>query len=817
MTTLLIVAIILSLGLLAIQNAALSVWSVLVGFWLLFFSFIGAFSLTSGIICWSGFTIAFSLFLIKPLRQQLFSKYILKRYQKLMPTMSQTEKEALMAGTVSIDGDLFSGRLNWQTVFDMPNATLTSQERDFINGPVEKLCQMIDTWDITHQRVDMPPEMWTFLKREGFFSLIIKKQYGGKEFSAYAHSKIIQKIGSVSVTVGSTVAVPNSLGPAELLQRYGTDDQKNYYLPRLAKGEEIPCFALTGPTAGSDAANMPDTGVVCWGEYQGNKTLGIKLNWDKRYITLAPVATLLGLAFKLYDPDHLIGKETSLGITCALIPVTTPGVQIGRRHFPLNIPFQNGPTQGHDVFIPLDFIIGGKDMAGQGWRMLMECLAAGRGISLPGMALGGAKAGVAASSAYARIRKQFNLAIAEFEGIQEVLGRMSAHTLMIDAANFLTMSLLDNQEKPAVISGIMKYYATEMGRDIGNDAMDIHGGKGICLGPNNYLGRAYQAIPISITVEGANILTRNMIIFGQGAIRCHPYTLKEIEAANNPDQKAALALFDKAIFSHFGYLYANKIATFFHAVTGSRFVSAPKSPFKRYCQHISRLSHAYAFLTDVSMIFVGSALKRKESLSARFADILGYLYFATALIKYAHALDYPPEAKKVFKWALDDLLYNIQITFDEILENYPNRFLGKALALTIFPLGKHFKPPKIKDALGIAKLVTQTNPFRETLIEGAFLTEAPHNLIGKMQTLFHEVNALQLIDKHFNQAIKSGLIESIDYDDRLHEAVEKEILSVDEADALAKINHAIKEVIAVDDFAPDELVREATLVGDKAI
>ena len=592
-----------------------------------------------------------------------------------------------------------------------------------------------------------------------------------------------------------------------MLQHYGTDEQKQYYLPRLASGEEIPCFALTGPNAGSDAASMADTGVVCLDMFDGKETLGIKLNWNKRYITLAPVATVLGLAFKLFDPEHLLGDIESLGITCALIPVKTDGVKIGRRHFPLNSAFQNGPTQGKDVFIPIDWIIGGKERAGQGWLMLMECLAAGRGISLPSVALGGSKNSVASSTAYARIRQQFNTSIAAFEGIQEVLARMSAYTLLSHAANYLTVSLLDNQEKPSVISGMMKYYATELGRMVGNDAMDIHGGKGICLGPKNYLGRAYQAIPISITVEGANILTRNMIIFGQGAVRCHPYTLKEIQAANHTDRKQGLALFDQAIFAHLGYAFSNKIASIFYGLTGARGISVPKNPLKRYCQHFSRMSTAYALLTDFSMMYLGGKLKRKESLSARFADILTYLYFGSAVIKYAHTINFPDEAMPLFRWILDDLLYKIQQTFGEIVDNYPSKFLGKILAWQIFPLGRWFKPVSLEQTFAISQLMTHDNKTRDTVINGAFLSDVPNNPVGQMETLFREIMAMQTIEQHFKKARKSGAFKSQNYQQQLKEAVEQSILSQDEADALSKIDAQIQTIIAVDDFDVNALKR----------
>src|SRR5712664_2265172 len=477
---------------------------------------------------------------IRPLRLRAVTRPFLRSYRRLLPSMSATEREALDAGTVWWDGELFTGGPDWQKLMSAKVPTLTAEERAFLDGPCEELCAMLDDWDITHVRADLPPEVWSFIKSNGFFAMIIPRRYGGLEFSAYAHSCVLVKIASRSGTTSSTVAVPNSLGPAELLLHYGTEAQKNHYLPRLARGEEVPCFALTGPRAGSDASSIPDTGVVCRGMWQGREIVGLKLNFSKRYITLAPVATVIGLAFRMFDPDRLLGGKTDIGITCALIPRSTPGVSIGRRHFPLNIPFQNGPILGKDVFVPLDFIIGGPRMAGSGWRMLVEQLSVGRCISLPSNATGGEKAGVWATGAYARIRRQFNTPVGKFEGVEAVIARMVGLTYTQDAARSVTAGAIDGGEKPSVPYAMLKYHVTEMGRQVANDAMDVHGGKGICLGPRNYLGRAYQVVPVAITVEGANLLTRNLIIFGQGAVRCHPFVLREMTAARNPDRAAGV-------------------------------------------------------------------------------------------------------------------------------------------------------------------------------------------------------------------------------------------------------------------------------------
>src|SRR5271165_2792314 len=514
---------------------------------------------------------------IRPLRVALVTRPFMRKYRKLLPTMSATEREALDAGTVWWDGELFTGGPNWQKLMSAKAPALTVTEQAFLDGPCEQLCAMLDDWDITHRRADMPASVWAFIKSQGFFAMIIPRRYGGLEFSAYAHSCVLIKIASRSGTASSTIAVPNSLGPAELLLHYGTDAQKNHYLPRLARGEEVPCFALTGPRAGSDAASIPDTGVICKGSWQGAEIIGIKLNFSKRYITLAPVATIIGLAFRLYDPDHLMGGTIDLGITCALIPRDAPGVTIGRRHFPLNVPFQNGPIQGHDVFVPVDAIIGGFATAGSGWRMLVEQLSVGRCISLPSSATGGAQAALYASAAYARIRRQFNTPIGGFEGIEQVLARMAARTYIIDAARSVTAGAIDGGEKPSVPSAMLKYHATEIGRMIANDAMDVHGGKGICLGPKNYLGRGCQIVPVAITVEGANILTRSLIIFGQGAVRCHPFVLKEMNAAKNSNREVGAREFDAAVLGHVGFAISNAVRSIVLGLTSARFTKVAES------------------------------------------------------------------------------------------------------------------------------------------------------------------------------------------------------------------------------------------------
>jgi len=631
--------------------------------------------------------------------------------------------------------------------------------------------------------------------------------YGGKEFSAYAHSQILTKVYGRSTSVATTIAVPNSLGPAELLLHYGTQAQKDYYLPRLARGEEVPCFALTGPEAGSDAGAMTDRGTVCWGEYAGESMLGIRLNWNKRYITLAPVATVIGLAFKLDDPDHLIGKKTHLGITCALIPATTPGVTIGRRHFPCNIVFQNGPTQGNDVFIPLDWIIGGQERAGQGWRMLMECLAAGRAISLPASAIGGAKVLAYAAGAYARIRRQFNTPIGRFEGIEEVLARMMGYTYIMDATRTFTAGMIDLGEKPAVASAITKYHVTELGRAAANDAMDLHGGKGICLGPKNYLGRFYQSAPIAITVEGANILTRSMIIFGQGAMRCHPYILAEYIAAADADKAKSLLAFDQALLSHLKYLMTNTARTFILGLTCAYVAKVPDHSMRRYFQQATRFSAAFAFLADVSLLVLGGSLKRKENISARLGDILSNLYLLSAVLKQYTDQGSPPDDLPLVHWASQQCLYEIQQKIAELLKNFPNRWLAFFLKAIIFPYGQHFSKPSDKLAHQVAELFLGPTASRYRLSAGAFTSNVPGNMLAVVEDALQKVIAAEPIEKTLKKAHNDGRIEGGTLIEQANAALAQKIISQADYDVLIAAESARSSVIAVDDFAPEELGR----------
>ncbi|NBX40339.1 MAG: acyl-CoA dehydrogenase [Gammaproteobacteria bacterium] len=755
---------------------------------------------------WLAFT-ALALFNLAPLRKSLVTRPFMKIYRRMLPNMSSTEREALEAGTVWWDGELFTGKPDWSKLLGAKAPQLTAEEQAFLDGPCEELCGMIDDFDITHRRGDMPPEIWEFLKTRGFFAMIIQKKYGGLEFSAYAHSCVLAKLSTRSSTVSSTVAVPNSLGPGELLQHYGTEQQKNHYLPRLARGEDIPCFALTGPRAGSDAASLPDTGVVCHGSWQGREVVGIKLNFSKRYITLAPVATVIGLAFRLFDPEHLLGEKSDVGITCALIPRATAGVTIGRRHFPLNVPFQNGPIQGRDVFVPLDFIIGGPAMAGQGWRMLVEQLSVGRCISLPSSGTGGGKAAVFATGAYARIRRQFNMPVGRFEGIESVIARMVGLTYTMDAARSVTAGAIDGGEKPSVPSAMLKYHVTEMARQVANDAMDVHGGKGICLGPNNYLGRGYQVVPVAITVEGANILTRSLIIFGQGAIRCHPFVLKEMEAARNPDRKRGVDEFDAALFGHVGFTISNAVRSFIMALTNARFTAAPDTgPARRYYQHIVRFSASFAFAVDVAMLSLGGYLKKKENLSARLGDVLSCMYLASMVLKHYENQGRKPEDLPIVEWACRDLLYKAQEQLHAFLRNFPIRWLAGLMRFCIFPNGLHYSAPDDRLGRQLASLVLEPSAVRDRLCHPVYRRVAANNPLGLLQEVLEMAERAEALEKTIRvQGVKTGRIRSLALPQQIIEAEALGLITSADAEWLAEYDRKVMNIVDVDDFAPHEL------------
>ncbi len=740
------------------------------------------------------------LYWLPDARRRFVSKPLLRMVRKILPPISPTEQQAIDAGTVWWDAELFAGNPDWKKLFAVTKQSLTEEEQAFLSGPVEEVCAICDDWEITHELNDLPQEVWTYLKQHGFFGLNAAKEYGGHGFSTYAQSTIIQKLASRSGTLGVTVMVPNSLGPAELLYHYGTDEQKNFYLRRLVKGEEVPCFGLTGLWAGSDADGMLDGGIACMGEYEGRQVLGFRVNWEKRYITLAPVATLIGLAFKAYDPQQLLGDQYELGITCALIPADTQGVEIGNRHLPLNAAFHNGPITGQDVFVPINWIIGEKDGVGIGWRMLMESLAAGRGISLPAASSGAAKISTRSSGAYAYIREQFGLSIGKFEGIQEVLARIGGLTYLLDAGRLLMLSALDRGEKPAVMSAIVKQQCTELSRIVVNDAMDLHGGKGICMGPSNYLARAYQQLPIGITVEGANILTRSLIIFGQGALRCHPWLLKEISAVGCQDEDECLDRFDQALVGHIKYSYGNKLRSFIlglsHGWLGKGY---GRGLIRRYTRQVEQLSAAFAYLADISLILLGGGLKRKEMLSGRFADVLSKLYLVSAVLKrYADNGEQKDEAPLVH-WACQYGLYNAQQSLDGILRNYPVAWLGMLLRLVIFPSGRYLKMPNDLLSQQVAQILQTQGSVRDRLTEHIYISKDDDDIMRSVEQALKLMKESELLRARMK---KNGHIAAADqsWEDWLEGMRDNAVIDTREAELLRETRSLVSRVISVDDF-----------------
>ncbi len=744
--------------------------------------------------------------LIPAIRLPWITKPLLDFYTKILPPLSDTERTALEAGTVGFEGELFSGRPKWKALLSQPKPELTAEEKAFLDGPCEELCKMVNDWEITHVRADLPPEIWEFVKKNKFFGMIIPKEYGGLGFSALANHKVIQKLASVSSTLSSTVGVPNSLGPGELLMHYGTQEQKDHYLPRLADGREVPCFGLTGPFAGSDATSIPDYGIVCKQNWNGANVIGIRLNFEKRYITLAPVATLIGLAFRMYDPEGLIGDKKDLGISLALIPHDTPGVDVGRRHFPLNVPFQNGPIHGKDVFVPLSALIGGEDYAGKGWQMLVEVLSIGRSITLPSTSSGSAKMAAVVTGAYARIRKQFGLSVGRFEGVEEALARIAGNAYAISALSQATAAAVARGENPAVPSTIAKYHCTTMGREVVQDAMDIHGGKGIILGPRNYMGRNWQGAPISITVEGANIMTRSLMIFGQGAILCHPWVLKEMKAATLADPAQRLKEFDRNLFGHIGFAISNAVRSFWFGLTFARIGNAPGDAYtRRYFRKLNRYSAALALIADTSMLLLGGKLKFKEKLSARLGDVLSQLYIASSLLKRYHDEGAPASDQPLLAWAFHDAVHKIEVAFSGALRNFPIRPVGWLLWALVFPHGRRAQAPSDRLGHRAAALLMSPSDARDRLADGVFLTPCENNPAGRINSYLPKVILAEPVERKFWKALKNSDIEALDFPAQLEEGVKEGWITAEERRQLEELRVMTLDAISVDDFDPAEL------------
>ncbi len=736
-----------------------------------------------------------------PWRRRWLTRPLLGRFRQVLPQLSPTEQQALDAGTVGWDGELFAGRPDWSRLLSTPAPQLSAAEQAFIDGPLQTLCRMIDDWRVTHRDHDLSPEAWAYIKAQGFFGLIIPRAYGGLEFSNAAHSAVVMTLATRSITAAVTVMVPNSLGPAKLLLHYGTDEQKDHYLPRLARGVEIPCFALTGPQAGSDAGAIPDTGVVCRVRWQGREVLGLRLNWEKRYITLGPVATVIGLAFRCLDPDGLLGGANDLGITVALVPRETPGVEIGERHLPLDIPFMNGPNRGRDVFVPLSQVVGGAAGIGEGWRMLVESLSEGRGISLPALATGAGKTASRFTGAYARLRRQFNQPIGDFEGVEEPLARIAGLTYQMDSARRLTLAFLDRGEKPAVVSAIVKYHLTEQYRRVVNDAMDIQGGSGICLGPRNLLGRAYQAIPVAITVEGANILTRSMIIFGQGAIRCHPWILRELEAANDPDPRSALAGFDRALIGHLGYLLGNVGRSLLLGLSRGRLAPAPVSRARHYYRTLGWMSAALALTADAALMTLGGSLKRRERISARLGDVLSMLYLSSAVLKRYHDDGEPQADYPLVRWALQDNLYRMQESLRALYRNLPSRPLARVLRTLTFPTGMPFSEPTDRSAHEAARLLLGVSPTRDRLTAGVYIDPDPQHRSHQLERGLSAIQALEPLEAKLADLRRRGVLGTRTLADLAREAFGKALIDETEQRQVLDYLALIEEIVRVDAFA----------------
>ncbi|MBS7456063.1 acyl-CoA dehydrogenase [Coralloluteibacterium stylophorae] len=800
-----ILALLLAGGIAAYHRLSLPVWAGLSAVLLLVSWALGGNGIAVAVCALLLAAVAVPL-LLPDFRRKRITAPLLEFYTKILPPLSSTERQMLESGTVGFEGELFSGRPAWDKLLSQPAATLTAEEQAFLDGPCEELCRMMNDWEATHVRADLSPEVWAFCKTHKFFGMIIPKEFGGLGFSALAHHKVIQKLASVSSLLSSTVGVPNSLGPGELLMHYGTQEQKDHYLPRLADGREIPCFGLTGPFAGSDATSIPDTGVVCTGQWNGAEVVGIRLNFEKRYITLAPVATIIGLAFRLYDPDKLLGEKADLGISLALIPRETPGMEIGRRHFPLNVPFHNGPIRGKDVFVPLSALIGGEEYAGKGWAMLVECLSIGRSITLPSTASGSSKLFTVATGAYARIRKQFGLSVGRFEGVEEVLARMAGNAYAVSALSEATAAAVTRGENPAVPSTIAKYHCTEMGREVVRDAMDIHGGKGIILGPRNYLGRAWQGTPIGITVEGANIMTRSLMIFGQGAIRCHPWVLKEMQAAMIPERKTRLREFDRVLFAHIGFAVSNAVRALWMGLTASRFGRAPGDAYtRRFYRKLNRYSAALALCADTSMLTLGGKLKFKEKLSGRLGDVLSQLYIASAMLKRYEDNGRPTSDQPLLAWAFHDAVHKMELALSGALRNFPVRPIGWLLWMLVFPLGRRAQAPSDRLGRRAAALLMTPGDARDRLAHGTFVTPCDNNPAGRINSYLPKVVLAEPVERKFLKALKGSDMETAPYDAQLAAGVERGWISAVEKTQLEELRAMTLDAITVDDFDHAEL------------
>ena len=808
---------------LAIRRAPIWIWALAAA--------LLAFAATSGLVGdgawdWPSFNLGTLLaflpagllaaFSVPGLRRRVLIEPVFGVIKKTLPTVSDTEQQALEAGTVGWDAELFSGTPDWSKLRAVPAVVLTDEEKAFLDGPTEDLCRMIDDWQIRHNEKEIPDRVWKYVGDKGFLGMLISKEHGGLGFSAQAQSLILGKVASRSPEVATIVMVPNSLGPGELIEKYGTDEQKHHFLPRLAKGLEVPCFGLTGPTSGSDAATMRDIGVIMKGQHEGREVLGVRLTWEKRYITLGPRATLLGLAFRLFDPENLLGRGDTLGITLALIPTNHKGVNIGRRHLPGGSSFPNGPNWGEDVFIPMDWVIGGEKMAGQGWRMLMECLSAGRSISLPSSSAAGAKAMLRFTSAYARIRKQFGLPIGRMEGIEEPLARLVEQAYVLESGRAITSAMVARGEKPSVISALLKYQSTERLRKCVDAAMDIHGGKGICDGPSNYLQSAYQMVPVGITVEGANILTRSLITFAQGALRAHPYLYKEIEAVQNTDKRAGLAAFESAFLSHLSFSFSNVFGALFHNLTAALFAPTPESAHgtAEWYRQLYRGSRNFALVADMTVGLLGGGLKTKQKLTGRMADALSELYLLSCSLKRFEDDGKPSADRLILDVAAKNHLYHLQQALRGTIDNFPVAWARPLMRVLVFPFGARFKPASDADGKRIVALVLEPGETRDRLTRYMFVSKDPADPTGILEHAMAKVIAAEEAEKKIERAIRQGLVKRFHGQDWIGEAQSKGIVTEAEARLVREVEELVARVIAVDHFDPAEVKPNYRIVSN---
>ncbi len=817
-------AVIAAMFTLAMRQAPLWAWALIVGIatllwrsgWLAGLDFPDRGVL--GELVWLP-TVALGLLSIPSLRRRLIVEPTFQTIRKVLPKVSDTEAQALDAGTIGFDAELFSGRPDWAKLRAVPGIELSAEERAFLDGPSEELCRMINDWQVRFDRKEVPEEIWDFVKAHGFLGMLISKEHGGLGFSAQAQSLVLGKIASRSPDVVTIVMVPNSLGPGELIEKYGTDEQKHHYLPRLAKGLEVPCFSLTGPTSGSDAATMRDIGTVVKGEWRGQETLGVRLTWDKRYITLGPKATLVGLAFQLFDPDNLLQRgKSDLGITVALIPADHPGVNIGRRHLPSGAAFPNGPNWGSDVFIPIDWIIGGEKMAGQGWRMLMECLAAGRAISLPSSGAAGAKTMLRFTTAYGRIRKQFGLPVARMEGLEETLARMVESAYVNEAGRAVTAAMVSRGEKPSVISAIMKYQSTERLRRSVNDAMDLHGGRAICDGPSNYLQSAYQMVPVGITVEGANILTRSLITFAQGALRSHPYLYAEIQACQDTDLKRGLAAFEKAFLGHVAFSMSNTFGAFFHNITGGRFGKAPEQSYAtaEWYRQLWRCSRSFAFVADLTVALLGGGLKTKQKITGRMADALSELYLLACTLKRYEDDGKPANDRHFVELAARNGLYRFQEAVAGTIDNFPVAWARPLMRVVVFPLGRRFRPASDRLGSMCVRMAIEPGDVRDRLTRFIYVSKDAKDPTGLLEVTLEKVIAADEAERKLERAIRAGTVQRFHGFDWIGDAVKKGVLTEAEGGQLREVEALTARVIAVDHFDPAEVRPNYMTAGHNA-